>query len=63
MHCQFHSVSMPDMWHMHNDLPADDQLHQNSHWWYHIILCMYGVHLDTWMLDKNLYVIDNSDFP
>jgi hypothetical protein len=36
---------------------------QNPHWWSSIILSMYAVNLDRRMLDKILYVTDNSDIP
>ena len=49
------------IWRMQNIWFVVDLLCRNPHWWSSIISSAYGVTLDSRMLDKILYTVDNSD--
>jgi hypothetical protein len=51
------------IWQMQNIWSVVDFLCQNPHQWSPIISSAYGVNLESRMLDKILYVLDNIDMP
>jgi len=46
---------------MQNVWSIVDLLHQNRQWWNPVISSAYGVNLDSRMLGKIFYIVDNSD--